>query len=135
MPIGISSEHRENYVPIQEMKELLGVRDYVSTQEIMGGGPAEYFKPSGFKGSIGFISALSRHFCSTCNRIRLTSDGKIRPCLHSKHEVDLREVLRSGGSNEDILELLAQAVCNKPSEHHMNDQAWQDNRIMSQIGG
>jgi len=44
MPIGISSEHRENYVPIQEMKELLGVRDYVSTQEIMGGGPAEYIQ-------------------------------------------------------------------------------------------
>jgi cyclic pyranopterin phosphate synthase len=135
MPIGISSEHRADFVSIQEMKEILGVQEYVSTREIMGGGPAEYFRPRGFKGSIGFISAISRHFCSTCNRVRLTSDGKIRPCLHSRHEVDLREPLRRGDSDETILDILAQAVWHKPSEHHMNDQAWQDKRTMSQIGG
>lgn len=135
MPIGISSEHRGDYVPIREMKELLGVQKYVSTREILGGGPAEYFKPRGYKGSIGFISALSRHFCAACNRVRLTSDGQIRSCLHSKHEVDLRDVMRKGGSDEDILDIFAHAVWNKPLEHHMNDQGWQDNRIMSQIGG
>ncbi|HEY8910126.1 MAG TPA: GTP 3',8-cyclase MoaA [Desulfosporosinus sp.] len=135
MPIGISSEHRTEFVPIKEMKELLGLKEYIPTKDIPGGGPAEYFRPSGFKGSIGFISALSRHFCDTCNRVRLTADGKLRPCLHSKHEVNLREALRDGSSDAELLEIFAQAVWKKPVEHHMNDEAWQDKRIMSQIGG
>ncbi|HBV87759.1 MAG TPA: GTP 3',8-cyclase MoaA [Desulfosporosinus sp.] len=135
MPIGVSSEHRSDFVSIKEMKELLELDEDVPTQDILGGGPAEYYRPSGYKGSIGFISALSRHFCNTCNRVRLTADGKLRPCLHSKHEVDLREVLRSGSTDHDILKVFAQAVWHKPAEHHMNNEAWQDTRIMSQIGG
>ncbi|MDR3584139.1 MAG: GTP 3',8-cyclase MoaA [Desulfosporosinus sp.] len=135
MPIGISSEHRNDFVPIKEMKELLGIQEYVPTLGIRGGGPAEYFRPSGFKGSIGFISAMSRHFCDKCNRVRLTADGKLRPCLHSKHEVNLREALRNQSSDSDILELFAQAVWHKPAEHHMNDEALQGLRVMSQIGG
>ncbi|SPF47981.1 Cyclic pyranopterin monophosphate synthase [Candidatus Desulfosporosinus infrequens] len=135
MPIGVSSEHRTDFVPISEMKDLLGIQEHVSTLGIRGGGPAEYFRPSGFKGSIGFISAMSRHFCNTCNRVRLTADGKLRPCLHSKHEVDLREALRKGSSDLEILELFAQAVWHKPAEHHMNDEALQGLRVMSQIGG
>lgn len=135
MPIGVSSENRADFVSIAEMKELLKLEEDVPTRDIPGGGPAEYFRPNGFKGSIGFISALSRHFCNTCNRVRLTADGKLRPCLHSKHEVDLREVLRSGISDQDILKVFAQAVWHKPAEHHMNNEAWQDTRVMSQIGG
>ncbi|MDP4160607.1 MAG: GTP 3',8-cyclase MoaA, partial [Bacillota bacterium] len=119
MPIGISSEQRTDFVPIAEMKELLGIKDYIPTHEIPGGGPAEYFRPTGFKGSIGFISALSRHFCDTCNRVRLTADGKLRACLHSKNEVDLREALRNGSTDQDVLELLAQSVWRKPAQHHM----------------
>ncbi|HEY8875805.1 MAG TPA: GTP 3',8-cyclase MoaA [Desulfosporosinus sp.] len=135
MPIGISSEHRDEFVPIQEMKELLGLKEYVPTQDILGGGPAEYVQPSGYKGSIGFISAMSRHFCNTCNRVRLTSDGKLRPCLHSKHEVNLRDALRNGSSDEAIKDLFSQAVWHKPAEHHMNEEALQGQRVMSQIGG
>ncbi|EGW37370.1 GTP 3',8-cyclase MoaA [Desulfosporosinus sp. OT] len=135
MPIGISSEHRADFVPIKEMKELLGIQEYVPKLAIRGGGPAEYFRPHGFKGSIGFISAMSRHFCDTCNRVRLTADGKLRPCLHSKHEVDLREALRNGNTDADILDLFAHAVWHKPVEHHMNDEALQGVRVMSQIGG
>lgn len=135
MPIGVSSEHRSDFVSIKEMKEILGFNEDVPSQTILGGGPAEYFRPIGYKGSIGFISALSRHFCDTCNRVRLTADGKLRPCLHSKHEVDLREVLRSGSSDQDLMNVFAQAVWHKPAEHHMNNEAWQDIRIMSQIGG
>ncbi|KJR49176.1 Molybdenum cofactor biosynthesis protein MoaA [Desulfosporosinus sp. I2] len=135
MPIGVSSDHRTDFVPITEMKERLGILEEPPTQDIRGGGPAEYFRPSGYKGSIGFISALSRHFCNTCNRVRLTADGKLRPCLHSRHEVDLREALRNDSSDADLLKLFAQAVWNKPAEHHMNSQAWQDTRVMSQIGG
>lgn len=135
MPIGISSDKRSDFVPIKEMKELIGIKEYIPTLNILGGGPAEYFRPRGFMGSIGFISALSRHFCDTCNRVRLTAEGRLRPCLHSKQDVDLREGLRDGSSDKDLLELFSQAVWHKPAEHHMNNQAWQDTRVMSQIGG
>ncbi|AFM39841.1 molybdenum cofactor biosynthesis protein A [Desulfosporosinus acidiphilus SJ4] len=135
MPIGTSSERRSDFVSIQEMKELLGVKQYIPTKEVPGGGPAEYFRPDDYKGSIGFISALSRHFCNTCNRIRLTPDGKLRPCLHNEREIDLLEGLRNGSSDQELLDIFAQAVWYKPAEHRMNEEALQGHRIMSQIGG
>lgn len=135
MPIGTSSERRQDFVSIDEMRELLGIRDLAAVQDIKGGGPAEYVRPDGYRGSIGFISALSRHFCATCNRVRLTADGKLRPCLHSTKEIDLRAALRLGESDEEVAELFGQAVWRKPAQHKMNEQDWQDKRIMSQIGG
>lgn len=135
MPIGISSEKRQEFVPISEMKEILGLEGLEAKHDIVGGGPAEYITSEGFQGSIGFISALSRHFCNTCNRVRLTADGKLRPCLHSSNEIDLRQGLRSQMTDEEIANQLAHAVWKKPSEHHMNEEAWQDSRMMSQIGG
>ncbi|MDP4159743.1 MAG: GTP 3',8-cyclase MoaA, partial [Bacillota bacterium] len=63
------------------------------------------------------------------------ADGKLRACLHSKNEVDLREALRNGSTDQDVLELLAQSVWRKPAQHHMNNEAWQGKRVMSQIGG
>ncbi|MHB1652813.1 MAG: GTP 3',8-cyclase MoaA [Desulfitobacteriaceae bacterium] len=135
MPIGSSSERRADFVPIEEMKRVLGIGEVPSTQEVRGGGPAEYFRPVGFTGSIGFISAISRHFCHTCNRVRLTADGKLRPCLHNSHEVDLREAMREGKSDEEVADIFSRAVWYKPAEHRMNEEAWQDMRFMSQIGG
>ncbi|MHB1404251.1 MAG: GTP 3',8-cyclase MoaA [Desulfitobacteriaceae bacterium] len=133
MPIGASD--RDEFVPITEMQEILGIQDVLATEDVQGGGPAEYYRPPGFKGTIGFISALSRHFCHTCNRVRLTADGKLRPCLHSSFEVDLRQTLRSAASDAEIGDLFAKGVWLKPAEHHMNDEEWQDQRLMSQIGG
>lgn len=135
MPIGISSEQRKEFVPIAEMKEILGLQGLGPKKDVLGGGPAEYITTEGFQGSLGFISALSRHFCDTCNRVRLTADGKLRPCLHSSKEVDLRQALRNGSSEDELADLFAQAVWHKPAEHHMNEEAWQDQRMMSQIGG
>lgn len=135
MPIGESSEHRSDFVPISEMKKTLGIEHLAPVKDIRGGGPAEYYRPEGYKGSVGFISALSRHFCRTCNRVRLTADGKLRPCLHSSQELDLREVLRSGASDQAVMQILAEAVRQKPLQHHMNEQSWHDKRYMSQIGG
>lgn len=135
MPIGTSSDRREDFVPIEEMKRILDIEEAPETKEVCGSGPAEYFKPAGFRGSIGFISALSRHFCHTCNRIRLTADGKLRPCLHSSSEIDLKVELREGKSDAEITDIFAKAVWLKPSEHHMNQENWRDTRFMSQIGG
>ena len=67
----------------------------------VGGGPARYYRLPGTRGTIGFITPISEHFCYGCNRLRLTADGKLRPCLLSGQEIDLRSVLRAGADVED----------------------------------
>ena len=97
----------------------------------LGWGPARYFAFPGAQGTVGFISPLSRHFCSECNRLRLTADGKLRPCLFSDREIDVRTALREGGE-EAVYSCFLQALDLKPDEHH--DKIGTE-RKMSQIGG
>ena len=97
----------------------------------LGWGPARYFQFPNAQGTVGFISPLSRHFCSECNRLRLTADGKLRPCLFSDDEYDLRTALRSG-DEQAARTVFAQALGAKPDEHH--DKVGTE-RGMSQIGG
>jgi cyclic pyranopterin phosphate synthase len=96
-----------------------------------GWGPAQYYQFEGAQGTVGFISALSRHFCSECNRLRMTAEGQLRPCLFSDQEFDIKEVLRRG-SDDEIRRTLHEALGSKPEEHH--NQVGTD-RLMSQIGG
>ncbi|MDO4590756.1 MAG: GTP 3',8-cyclase MoaA [Slackia sp.] len=97
-----------------------------------GWGPAQYYEFEGAKGTVGFISPLSRHFCSRCNRLRLTADGKIRPCLFSDDEFDVRAALRSGADDSAVRDVLYAALGAKPDDHH--DKVGTE-RGMSQIGG
>lgn len=97
----------------------------------LGWGPARYFKFPDAQGTVGFISPISRHFCSDCNRLRLTSDGKMRPCLFSDDEYDIRNALRNG-TDEDVAAVLQAVLDGKPDEHH--NKVGTD-RKMSQIGG
>lgn len=97
-----------------------------------GWGPARYYEFEGARGTVGFISPLSRHFCSQCNRLRLTADGKIRPCLFSDDEFDVRAALRSGAGDPAVKDVLYAALGAKPDEHH--DKVGTE-RGMSQIGG
>ena len=85
-------------------------------------GPSKYFRLEGAKGVIGFISALSHHFCKDCNRLRLTSEGKLRPCLFSETEIDLRTPLRTGASDAEIEKLLRLSIEVKPEGHNMTTQ-------------
>jgi GTP 3',8-cyclase len=95
--------------------------------------PAKHYKLPNAKGRVGLINPISSHFCSNCNRLRLTADGKIKPCLHSNEEIDIKAVLRQGG---DILPIITKAVEIKPKEHHINkDDYTPVNREMVQIGG
>ncbi len=88
------------------------------------------------RGTIGVIASMSTPFCSTCSRLRLTAEGKIMPCLHSPLEFDLRTVLRSGGSDADILALVGHALSSKPEEHPpTSEMATPSGRVMIQIGG
>jgi GTP 3',8-cyclase len=88
------------------------------------------------KGEIGFISPVTEPFCGDCNRIRLTADGKLRTCLFSLNETDLREPLRAGASDDEIETIVRNAVWRKELKHHVNDPGFvQPERSMSQIGG
>jgi len=99
-------------------------------------GPARRFRFEGARGEIGLIGAVSSHFCEDCNRIRLTPDGKIRTCLFSDDEVDVKEILRSGGSDEDLKARLLVALGAKPERHHINTHLFKKcQRNMSAIGG
>ena len=88
------------------------------------------------RGSIGVIASMSTPFCSSCSRLRLTAEGKIMPCLHSDLEFDLREILRTGGSDHDILDLVGNALQQKPEEHPpAEEMEGKSGRVMIQIGG
>ncbi len=82
-------------------------------------GPAERFRLAGATGEIGFISALSHHFCGSCNRLRLTANGQLRPCLLSDHQIDLKGPLRNGATDEELAALFYRAVAYKPSDHSL----------------
>lgn len=97
----------------------------------IGGGPARYYRFEGAHGTVGFISPRSRHFCSTCNRLRCTADGKIMPCLFSDQRLDIRAAA-SSGDEEAVKAVLVRAMGGKPDEHH--DRVGTE-RGMSQIGG
>ena len=100
-----------------------------------GGGPARYYRLPGARGTLGFITAVSEHFCFRCNRLRLTADGQLRPCLLSDEEIDLRSPLREGANVEDIKALILQAIQRKPQRHHLDESRHPEKRMMSQIGG
>jgi len=101
----------------------------------MGNGPAKYFRFPHARGTIGFITPISEHFCFQCNRMRLTADGKLRPCLLSDYEVDIKQPLRSGISSAELKELIKQAVANKPLRHRMAEGYVPKKRPFSQVGG
>jgi cyclic pyranopterin phosphate synthase len=102
---------------------------------ISGGGPARYYRLPGANGTLGFITPISEHFCYQCNRLRLTADGQLRPCLLSESEIDLRTPLRQGASVEHIRELLLKGIGSKPMNHHLDRCQLPGNRMMSEIGG
>ena len=129
------------FVPSIELRQhisLLGKLEPCAS--ITGNGPAMYYRLPGARGTIGFISPLTEtSFCSRCNRMRLTSDGKLRPCLLREDEIDLKLPLRSdeiGAPMKELKRLILKAVASKPEHHHLNEGvARLVNRKMSQIGG
>ncbi len=98
-------------------------------------GPATYYEIPGSCQKVGFIGAMTNlHFCEACNKLRLTSDGKLRPCLGSCLEFDLREKLRGGCTDEELAQLIHNVVARKPKEHDFRHN-YQPNRRMIAIGG
>lgn len=138
MPVGTSDDWAlDRHIPASEMRETIesSLGKLKDAKKPAGSGPAMYYRLSGAPGTIGFISAVSNHFCSSCNRLRLTAEGMIRPCLYSGREIDIKTPLRRGAKITELAGLFGQAVRKKPDRHSIQD-GWQDEkRIMSQIGG
>ena len=100
-----------------------------------GDGPAVYYTVPGWQGSIGFIAAVHGKFCASCNRVRLTSQGFLRPCLASEAGCDLRALLRSGADDAQLLAAIRETIWAKPREHHFEDSSMPATRGMYRIGG
>jgi cyclic pyranopterin phosphate synthase len=110
--------------------------DYHRVDISRGNGPADYIQLRGALGKVGFISPLSHQFCHTCNRIRITPEGFLKPCLHAKTGIDMKRALRSNITDEALVELLEEGIMMKPTSHKFLDQSVdQDVRSMNQIGG
>ncbi len=144
MPIGAAgSEARwssEDVIPSSELIEHInnkarsqgiGPLHEVVEDKPVGWGPARYYRFDKAFGTVGFISPLSNHFCAQCNRLRMTADGQVRPCLFSDQEFDAKTALRRYGE-EGVRKTLSQALASKPDEHHFRVGTL---RQMSQIGG
>ena len=102
---------------------------------VLGDGPAVYYTVPGWEGDVGFIAAVHGKFCASCNRVRLTSQGFLRPCLASEAGCDLRELLRSGATDAALLQAIRQTIWAKPREHHFGDNSMPATRGMYRIGG
>jgi cyclic pyranopterin phosphate synthase len=101
-----------------------------------GSGPARYYRLPGARGTIGFISPLSgEHFCDACNRLRLTAEGRLRPCLLTDIERDIRPALRAGASKEELKRLIRDTVGIKPERHPLGRGVAPGGRRMVEIGG
>ncbi len=138
MPIGPQSMwHEERFISASEIK--LRIRSLGELLPIMPqkfDGPAKRFRLKFAQGEIGLISPLSKAFCPACNRLRLTADGRLRSCLFSDEEIDLKGPLRDGCSDEELGDLLISAVGNKPKGHHFGEEIFKNcARHMIKIGG
>jgi len=126
------------FVPSIELRQHISLLGKLEPcVSITGNGPATYYRLAGAKGTIGFISPLTEpSFCSRCNRMRLTPDGKLRPCLLGEDEIDLKMPLRNNATMDKLKRLILKAVASKPERHHLEGGNIRPvNRKMSQIGG
>jgi cyclic pyranopterin phosphate synthase len=142
MPIGTSTRWNKNtYMSSDEiMARFSSFGELIPQEKQQADGPARVFKlGADAVGSLGFISPISHHFCDRCNRLRLTSEGRLRSCLLHDEETDLKGVLRAGCSDADIRKTLLTAIRNKPRGHQMADRLKEKggdcHGRMSRIGG
>src|SRR5213595_975091 len=127
----------KNFMPIQEAKRMIESRygPLIPETEFRTNGPATYYQIPGRNQRIGFIGAMTNlHFCESCNKLRLTCDGKLRPCLGSYLEFDIMKPLRAGANDEELRQFFLEVVDRKPQQHDFREN-YQPNRKMIAIGG
>jgi cyclic pyranopterin phosphate synthase len=137
MPVSLTEMLTEkNFLPVGEVMDLLRRNDTLTpVDDKIGHGPARYYRLEKTGALVGFIGALTNlHFCESCNKVRLTADGHLRPCLGHHGEFDLKPALRPVVDKLSVRKLLDQALAEKPPEHEFRNN-WQPHRIMTAIGG
>lgn len=142
MPMGSSGLEAttDHYINLQEIKQKISEHYTMLPTTEYGAGPARYFKiispnQAGNSIKMGFITPISQHFCQTCNRVRLTTDGTLYLCLGQENALSLRDLLRQGAQDDDVKEAIHQAVINKPLQHDFQHQPEKILRFMSFTGG
>ncbi|NJC87292.1 MAG: GTP 3',8-cyclase MoaA [Desulfuromonas sp.] len=138
MPISPDLEYGSaTGIPMAEVErqlQTLGPLEPLPRRE--SAGPARLFRIPGARGCLGLIPSVSGHFCPECNRLRITADGRVRGCLFGNQEIDLKLVLRGGGDDAALVELLRAAICAKPEKHAIGSPEFTaPNRRMQGIGG
>ncbi len=136
MPVGdLAGTEFERVVPSEEVLARIAAR-FGALEPVAGpargNGPARYLRIAGALGTIGVITPLSHTYCDTCNRVRLTADGRLRTCLYGDHEVNLREPLRAG---EPLAPYFAKALAEKPREHELLKLRVGGLKALSEVGG
>lgn len=137
MPFDGNKWNFKKMVSYQEMLDHIR-QQWPDLEQIQGGetDTAKAFKVPGYQGQVGFITSMSDHFCGSCNRLRITADGNLKVCLFGNSEVSLRDTLRSGASDQELLEIIGAAVGRKKKQHAgMFNISQMKNRPMILIGG
>ena len=136
MPVNGDDSGVTKLFSVSSMKQRLNPLGKMEPYRVeVGNGPAKYFRLPDATGTIGFITPITEHFCYHCNRLRLTADGKLRPCLLSEDEIDLRDSLRSGATTAELKNLIEKAIDRKPLGHKLNEGGKHRGRPFSQVGG
>ena len=136
MPMGGTGlSAQQDYVDLLTIKKRLAEHYHLIPGTMPGGGPARYVRVENTELRIGFITPMSQHFCETCNRVRLSVDGTLHLCLGQNDEYPLRDLLRSGITDDELKVHLHDAISKKPERHHFNENPQQVVRFMSMTGG
>lgn len=136
MPMGDTGRNAaDHYISLDVIKTRLEQKYRLLPGVMPGGGPARYVRVQGTDLRIGFITPISRHFCDTCNRVRLSVDGTLYLCLGQNDKVELRPLLRQGISHDELKQVIREAISHKPERHHFNEKPEHVLRFMSMTGG
>jgi len=136
MPMGETGDDATNhYLDLQIVKQQLSEKYDFIPGVMPGGGPARYVQVKNTDLRIGFITPISQHFCETCNRVRLSVDGTLYLCLGQDDKLELRPLLRKGISDDNLKNVLVEAMKLKPEKHEFKDKPQQVVRLMSMTGG
>ncbi|HCY61523.1 MAG TPA: GTP 3',8-cyclase MoaA [Oxalobacteraceae bacterium] len=135
MPVGDSGRNA-GFLDLREVQARLQAKFDLRPQALeLGGGPARYLTTPNGDANIGFITAMSQHFCATCNRVRLSVDGTLYLCLGQEEKFEFRPLLRGGASDAELEAAICQAIELKPQQHDFREQPHKVVRFMSQTGG
>ncbi len=136
MPVGAAGQDaRDHYVNLDEVRRTLEKRFEFEPANMTGAGPARYLKVKGGRLKIGFITPMSQHFCESCNRVRLSSEGTLYLCLGQADKLEMRLLMRKGLTDDELKGAIIEAIRRKPEKHEFNDRPGQVVRLMSMTGG